>query len=748
MKLWNELRRRHVVRIIVVYAAAAWLVLQLASIVFPALHFPSWALVLLIGLIALGFPVAVVLAWVFEWTPSGLRRTVTADGESPRSDAEHRSIGQILNMTLIVLLVAAVGVLGWRLSQRGVSSRVVKSSEPGNSIAVLPFLDFSPHGNQEYFADGVAEQLLDILAQATDLKVVARTSAFQFRGKAEDVRKIGKALDVRHVLEGSVLRDGNQVRISVQLIDAATGYHEWSHTYQRTLGDIFRVQDEITRAIAVALEARIVGHDAIAQADPPANTDAYDEYLLGRHLADRRTAKSFRDALEHFKKAIAIDPAYGPAYAQIALLYPQLERGGFGTYTREDAFKFAQPYLEKAVAIAPDSPDTQMAQGLYLLGTSTRQEQALSHFEKAARINPSDSDAIRHKANLLTALGRYREAWAALSAGARRDPVNLALNASYFQGLLDRNELGQAKSLARRFLAVDVAQARLMSGQVAGARGDRASQMREYLQAWSARPGWRPLRHVLHELLGDAGLYADAGDVFGGHDFGLSAAFAGDEHSALKELETNLAQHKGQPMMQMFASRINMLLGRRDAAREDFHRAWNHVVDLKADPYTAFNKVDILNYAALLSEAGEGQKALTLLKPLRARIEAEHNRAASSGIVLNGRYIFHLAQADLIEGRKRSGLERLAQAANLAEARHTFLAWQLWPVVLRESPTFDSVRHDPRFESIVSQMEVRQKHVRDQILPVLCNWHYPNDGWHPLPETCKGVPKATIAASG
>lgn len=223
MNLWAELQRRHVFRIAVAYAVTAWLLLQLAAILFPAFNAPHWALRALFGALVLGLLVVIAIAWAFEITPQGVRRTTERQTGREETIALRRRTGRLLNAAIVVILAAAVGVLAWRLYMRPHVSTGSAAPIPANSIAVLPFTDLSPQKGQAYLAQGIAEQLLDILAETTNLKVVARTSAFQFQGKQEDVRKIGRALDVRHILEGSVLRDKSKIRISVQLVNTRTG---------------------------------------------------------------------------------------------------------------------------------------------------------------------------------------------------------------------------------------------------------------------------------------------------------------------------------------------------------------------------------------------------------------------------------------------------------------------------------------------------------------------------------------------
>ncbi|MGD8828354.1 MAG: hypothetical protein PVG21_06610, partial [Gammaproteobacteria bacterium] len=519
MGLWKELRRRHVFRVAAAYAATAWLVLQLGSIIFPALQAPAWALPVLIGFVALGFPVALLLAWAFEMTPEGMRRTEPAHTGAASSTGDRRRVGRLLDIVIILILTAAVGVLGWQKyatpsggdSASPQPSALAQSAEPANSIAVLPFLDLSPKGDQEYFAEGIAEQLLDILAQSTRLEVAARTSAFQFKGHPEDVVDIGKQLHVRHVIEGSVRRDGNRVRITAQLINAATGYHEWSRTYQRQLTDIFTVQDEISKAIADALEVKFgdKARSASARAvDPKTDPQAYDQYLLGRHFLNQRTGAALRKALVHFKKAVAIDPDYAPAYAQISIVYSLLTKGPntYGDYSAHEANALAKPYLDRAIALAPEAADTQAAQGRYAVLAADGRG-VLSHFTKAVAANPSYSDAVTWLAIFQDVFGRHREALATLRAGVQRDPLNWIMNDNYVGLLLEWHRFSEAEAVARQFEGLDHDRAEVMQSDVAEAEGHYADALRHSLEALRDNPGWRVGLAQVVDIADAAGLY-------------------------------------------------------------------------------------------------------------------------------------------------------------------------------------------------------------------------------------------------
>jgi TolB-like protein len=284
----NELRRRKVIRVAAVYGVVAWLLIQVAQATFEPLSLPHWTLTLVVMLAILGFPISVALAWAFETTPEGIRR------ERPAADA-----------TAGEAPAPAAAIVG-------------DSQAP--SIAVLPFLDMSPDRDQDYFCEGMAEEILNALTKIEGLRVAARTSSFQFKGRAVDVRKVAQELGVNTVLEGSVRKAGVQLRVTAQLINAGDGYHLWSDRYDRGLEDVFAIQEEIATKITEALELRLTrqARDAI-QVKPAGAIQAYDYYLRGRQFVNQFGKRRVGYAIQMFNKAVEIDPDYAPAYAGLTL---------------------------------------------------------------------------------------------------------------------------------------------------------------------------------------------------------------------------------------------------------------------------------------------------------------------------------------------------------------------------------------------------------------------------------------------
>ena len=300
---FSELKRRNVYKVGAAYAVAGWFLVQLASIVFPTFAAPTWAFRFFLIAVVIGFPVAVVLAWAFEITPEGIKRS--ADVAPNEANTHHT--GRKLTAVILTIGLLALALFAFRFTkQSGPGAR------PDTSIAILPFVNASGDSNQEYFSDGLSHELINGLAQIQELKVIARSSSFRFKGKVEDARAVGQALGVGNLLEGSVRKAGDRVRISVALVNAADGTQRWSDTYERELKDIFRVQEEIARAVADQLRVTLLGErvrNAVAQ---PSNQslEAYNAYLQGDSFFAQFNLESTNRAVEFYKEAIRLDPRY------------------------------------------------------------------------------------------------------------------------------------------------------------------------------------------------------------------------------------------------------------------------------------------------------------------------------------------------------------------------------------------------------------------------------------------------------
>src|SRR5213596_3502541 len=345
-----ELKRRKVFKVGAAYLVVAWLAVQAASIGFPAFDAPPWALRIFILIALLGFPITVVMAWMFDATREGVKLDAGASGS------------KALFAVAVLLIVLALGWYFYGQPSFRKGDVATPSIADPNSIAVLPFVNISGKADQDYFSDGMTEELLNVLAKVPQLKVVARTSVFEFKGKGCDIREIGRKLGVTNVVEGSVRRDGEQVRISAQLIRVAAGFHIWSETYDRKLERVFALQDEIAQRIGAALKLSL-GISAPIGARAPIDPEAYEEYLKGRALLRQR--QDLPAAIVHFKKAVAKAPEFAAGWSSLSLTY---EVSFWYTPHTTTAFQAEllvgeKAAADRAAALEPDAAPTEHALG-------------------------------------------------------------------------------------------------------------------------------------------------------------------------------------------------------------------------------------------------------------------------------------------------------------------------------------------------------------------------------------------------
>jgi len=376
MSFVAELRRRSVFKVGAAYLVVGWLLIQVAATVAPQLDLPAWAPRFITLLVALGFPVALLLAWAFEVTPGGVK-------------VEPMSTGTKRMYAAAAVLVALA--IGWYYRGQPAPGAGDVAAASAKSIAVLPFVNMSGDAENEYFSDGISEEILNSLAQMEGLKVAARTSSFSFKGQSREIPDIARELEVRMVLEGSVRKQGERVRITAQLIDASNGFHLWSQTYDRDLKDIFAIQDEIAHAIATQLKVKL----GVAQAESGARPDttdlaAYEMYLKGMQLWQARGVDNMIEAHRLFLAAVARDPKFAKAWAGVAL--SETMRPDWLGVPNAEALPKAQDAAERALALDPLLPEAFAALGNTAAGDG-RLESAWAHFERAVALAPSYATA-------------------------------------------------------------------------------------------------------------------------------------------------------------------------------------------------------------------------------------------------------------------------------------------------------------------------------------------------------------------
>jgi TolB-like protein/Tfp pilus assembly protein PilF len=480
MSLFGELKRRNVFRVGIAYVVTAWLLLQVADIVLDNTPAPDWVMHVIMLLLAIGFPLALLFAWAFEMTPEGLKKEKDVD----RSKSITQTTGRKLDFAIIAVLVVALAYFAYdkfaptpnesnaipaktgthsesigtapdRASGAAGATGKLSSADaatppPLLTIAVLPFTDMSPNKDQEYLSDGLAEELLNLLAKIPDLRVTSRTSAFFFKGQKVDIPTIAQKLNVAHILEGSVRKSGSQVRITAQLIDVASDTHLWSDTFDRTLDDVFAIQDEIAVSVVEALKITLLGE---APKVREVNPDAYALFLRGRYFKERLDRESLETAQRALMQALDIEPEYAMALVELADVYSSMAGAGFmGT---AEYRQLAGDAVDRALAL-----DDELAEAYAQLGAIRAQydwdwKGAYSALQKALELSPASTTTLRQTAVLLRSLGRYDYALEMYRTAIAQDPLQPVTKLSMGTALSLAGKHEEALATHREALELD-----------------------------------------------------------------------------------------------------------------------------------------------------------------------------------------------------------------------------------------------------------------------------------------------------
>ena len=436
LSLFSELKRRNVFRVGIAYVVAAWVIAQVADLVLDNFGAPQWVMQSLLLLLAIGFVVAMIIAWAYELTPEGIKR----EGEVVRRESVTHHTAKRLDMITIGLVVVAIGLLladrllfermdqnptarDAAVSDAELQPAATPSAEanlkPNQSIAVLPFVNMSDDASNEYFSEGLSEELLNLLVRIPELKVAARTSSFSYKGKDTKIAQIGEELGVAYVLEGSVRKSGDHVRITAQLIQASDGFHLWSQTYDRTLEDIFVTQDEIAKAVVDNLKITLLGTmPEVRKTDP----EVYSLYLQAGYFLNREGVENLEKAVALLNEALAIDPDYAPAWVRLDWAYESL------TYTKPATMEELRAprieAIERALAIDENYAYAWAALAYQKTTYDSDWHGARIAVEKALRLDPNDADVIAAAAWLASATGRLPEAIELYEKAVSLDPLN------------------------------------------------------------------------------------------------------------------------------------------------------------------------------------------------------------------------------------------------------------------------------------------------------------------------------------
>ena len=670
-----ELKRRNVYKVSVAYAVIAWLLVQVASVLFAAFEAPSWVMQAFVTVIATGFLVALVIAWAFEMTPQGMKRT---EEISPNESIPSWSRRKFAALIVTVALLACglfllqfthwnpASLLGRRLGWAGTSEK---------SIAVLPFASLSEDKANEYFAEGIQDEILTRLAQISDLQVISRTSTLRYKSAPANLSEIAKELGVAHILEGSVQKSGDRVRIIVQLINAQTDRHLWAETYDRTLTDVFAVQSELAQRVADSLRATLTGAEkATLDARPTENPAAYDAYLRGLAVmaSNRETTTAFKDAADFFDSAVALDPKFALAWARASIAQSRLNWSG---YDRSAAgAEKARHAAEKAQELRPDLGEGFLARGYYEYLVAHDYDAAMATFREAVARLPNNADALTALSFIERRKGKWSESLANQERAARLDPQNLPvltqLGITYFAV----KRFADAHAIVDRLLALSpenpqvlagLARLHLAEGNLAAAEAD--------LRAVPPAPNNNYIFEIQVRLALIARRYGDAITV----------------------LENALAQPPS--TSELFAGKYRYLLGfskqlsgKTDGARPIFEEARADLEKLmqaqpdspEAQMYLAFVEAALGNKESALRA---GQKAIDL-------------RPATMDVVANAAFAEGLARVKAQLGETDAAVAELERLLKVNYIGPEQIA--LTRALLRLDPIWDPLRSNPQFQQL------------------------------------------------
>ena len=705
MNVFSELKRRNVFRVGIAYLVFGWLVLQIADIAFPALGLPEWTITLIIVLLAIGFIPALLFSWAYELTPEGLKR----ESDIARSQSITPETGRKLNLVTIAMLVLVLAVIVVdRMLLDGQKDDRGDAAAHEYSIAVLAFEDLSDTQDQEYFGDGLAEELLNQLAKVEDFRVAGRTSSFAFKGRDDDLRVIGEKLNVATILEGSVRKAGDQLRITAQLNDVADGYHLWSETYDGNLENIFEFQEQIARSVVTALKSTLLDTTEPVTLEPQAvaDTRAYDLYLQGRYQLWKRRPDPLRQAEELFEQAIAIDPDYAPAYASLATaLYFQARNSDVDVTV---VHAQAEAALDRALAIDPGNAEALASLGL-LRGLQGRIDEARDALERAIIRNPNHAQAHTWLGNQVYSLADPVRGFELTRKAYAIDPDARVVLGHMSFNLWRFGRVDQAIAMAREMHSMypEDTWAYRRVGQIRVTSGQQDLTLKINYRAYLTAPDWTWGFSDAAWTLINLGEY-ELADVWVSAIEQISP-----EANALLNQRAQLAFVRGRPeeAVRLYAKAAE----RRADPASIFNLGWGHMVardfvsarkamELSlSEPGRGIPRFDpyrwpqFIDYARVLQETGEPERAAELIVDIKKILEAQ----VAQGVVFTPGFPYNnqamLASLYAMSGDTEQAMTALRRAALMGGL------YCIWCV--RNWPYFDNLSDEPSFTALISEQE-------------------------------------------
>jgi TolB-like protein/Flp pilus assembly protein TadD len=723
-EFYRELKRRRIFRVITLYVVAFWPIIQIADILSPALDLPDSAMRLLLLTFITGFPIVLILAWIFNLDTSGITKTQSngsAEGEALLgSNAELWIVGALLLIVAILFFVQSnTERFGWQATQSNTvpSPPGKPDSSPDNSIksiAVLPFAIFSKNSDDEYFADGLTEELLNVLSRCKSLRVAARTSSFAYKGISKNITEIGRELNVDNILEGSVRRNDvdNTIRVTAQLIDVNTGAHRWSQTFDRRFEDIFKIQDEISSSVVSQLEVQLLGNEYQGmRSRGSANPEAMIAYAMGRSELAKRTRVALEDAIRFFEKAVDLDPSYAASYAGLADSYTLVSIHVPGDMA--DYLASAQDAVDRGLALDPDLGALWASQGLIRM-QQNREEEAIQALQTAMQLNPSYAMAYMWSGILEQDRSKRSEYF---RQAFELDPRSAVAGFNVANDLVESGRDIEAMEIFSRIVEVDpyYPGAYRLVGIITEYRGRLDEAVVQYKKAYELEASSQTAAQL-------ARLYTNLSD-FDNADRWLQAASkdAPDKQSAQLtwlSIRTLLARGQGQQAEPLLRSMLNPVTQDR---RSYLHASWaayllsdfaatiefyekalllpvaNSMDDLKRELIDSH-----IGAAYAYQQIGRAGKAAEVLSQSLERV----NAIVEDQVRFEPEMYYRRAMMFAIQGENRTALAHIQRAIDEGWREH----WR--PMI---EPSLQSVIADEDFKSMMAGLQARMSLLREQL---------------------------------
>jgi TolB-like protein len=715
--LLEELKRRNVFKVGTAYIVLAWLLAQGADLASDTFEAPDWVMKMLVTLLFLLFPLVLFFAWAYELTPEGIKKEKDVD----RTQSITHQTGRKLDFVIIGILLIALGYFVWEsrfevreetglpsspvipanagiqeASETAVSETVTRKPEAlapslidPKSIAVLPFVNMSPDPEQEYFSDGIAEEILNALARVEDLKVAGRTSSFAFKGQNQDLKLIGEALRVANILEGSVRKAGNKLRITAQLIKVDDGFHLWSETYDRDMDDIFAIQDEISNAILVQLKAKLLGSETLAskEVDP----QAYAQYLLAKQRIYERSQASLELAADLLAKAIDTDPGFAAAHAQLGIATLLLSEEQYGTLPHEAAQQQGLESLKVALALEAEQAEALAGMGLYHAGFPGGLEEAIAWLRRSLQSDPHQSNASNWLANNLNQIGQTNEALALRERDFARDPLYMPVFSNLVQMYTVRGEMDKARKVLdqlRPYLHDD-ANMLMTEGGYYQVIGEWAKADKAFATAYAKEP-----RNFVNQIwycnnLNFTGQYERCAELDSSTQAAIALVHLGrSEEGLIRGYE---AVAKGQYPGFYFQALVES--GQSEQLARFVEDRWPDLVSLDSDfpDLQGWGSSIMAFVAEAYRNTGNEDKFREALRLARANNDLQMSQGADNWTMSLSR-----AQVAMLEGDQDQAITLLERAIDQGLVMD-LTAPKAWPL-------FHPMRGDPRFEAARSKM--------------------------------------------